>query len=115
VVIQKTAALVAETHKVDLAKPDRVIIVEVFQVRKMRYLQMIPRMQYNVTLLWMLYYPSVGQMSVVGSDWETLKRYNVAELYPSASASASALARAGVSVKVATKPESVAADEAGSA
>jgi tRNA(Ser,Leu) C12 N-acetylase TAN1 len=33
-VIQQTASLVGATHKVNLTKPDKVIIVEVFQVRE---------------------------------------------------------------------------------
>jgi hypothetical protein len=32
-VIKQTASLVADSHKVDLTKPDKVIIVDVFQVR----------------------------------------------------------------------------------
>lgn len=35
-VIKQTASLVADAHKVDLTKPDKVIIVDVFQVRSPR-------------------------------------------------------------------------------
>jgi len=41
-------------HKVNLTKPDKVILVEIYQ--------------------------SVCGMSVVDGDWETLKRFNLAEL-----------------------------------
>ncbi|TAQ87357.1 hypothetical protein B7494_g4318 [Chlorociboria aeruginascens] len=54
-VIKQVASLVGEEHKVDLANPDKVIIVEIYQ--------------------------TVCGMSVVGNDWETLKRFNLAGLY----------------------------------
>jgi tRNA(Ser,Leu) C12 N-acetylase TAN1 len=34
-VIQQTASLVGAAHKVNLTKPDKIIIVEVFQVREL--------------------------------------------------------------------------------
>ncbi|KAL3426209.1 THUMP domain-containing protein [Phlyctema vagabunda] len=59
VVIKQIAGLVSERHKVDLTKPDKVIIVEIYQ--------------------------TVCGISVVGSDWDALKRFNLAELYPTRS------------------------------
>ncbi|RDW67932.1 hypothetical protein BP6252_09328 [Coleophoma cylindrospora] len=56
-VIKQIAELVGPRHKVNLTKPDKVILVEIYQ--------------------------TVCGMSVVGSDWEALKRFNIAELYPS--------------------------------
>jgi len=54
-VITQIASLIGEKHKVDLTKPEKVIIVEIYQ--------------------------TVCGMSVVGSDWDGLKRFNLAELY----------------------------------
>ncbi|KAJ8120059.1 hypothetical protein ONZ43_g3136 [Nemania bipapillata] len=61
-VIDKVAKMISKRHKVDLTNPDKVIIIEVFQTY-------------------------VG-MSVVGKDWEAMKRYNIHELYAAASKSA---------------------------
>ncbi|EPE26992.1 hypothetical protein GLAREA_02906 [Glarea lozoyensis ATCC 20868] len=55
VVIEKIASSIGDMHKVNLTKPDKVIIVEIYQ--------------------------TVCGMSVVDGDWEDLKRYNLAELY----------------------------------
>ncbi|KAF4637941.1 hypothetical protein G7Y89_g155 [Cudoniella acicularis] len=57
VVIKSIASFIAGVHKVNLTKPDKVILVEIYQ--------------------------TVCGMSVVGSNWEKLKRYNIAELYES--------------------------------
>ncbi|KAG4412093.1 hypothetical protein IFR04_014768 [Cadophora malorum] len=54
-VIKSIADSISNVHKVQLTTPDKVILVEIFQ--------------------------SVCGMSVVGSDWEALKRFNLAELY----------------------------------
>ncbi|CAL3971838.1 unnamed protein product [Diplocarpon coronariae] len=54
-VIQAIASSISDAHKVNLTAPDKVIVVEVYQ--------------------------SVCGMSVLGSDWEKLKRFNLAELY----------------------------------
>jgi len=54
-VINQVAALIGEKHPVNLTKPDKVIIIEIFQ--------------------------TVCGMSVVENDWETLKRFNLAELF----------------------------------
>ncbi|KAH8595221.1 hypothetical protein B0O99DRAFT_162001 [Bisporella sp. PMI_857] len=54
-IIKQVASLVDDVHQVNLTKPDKVIIVEIYQ--------------------------TVCGMSVVGDDWEGLKRFNLAELY----------------------------------
>ncbi|KAI0799294.1 hypothetical protein GGR55DRAFT_669659 [Xylaria sp. FL0064] len=59
-VIDKVANMISKRHKVDLKNPDKVIIIEIFQ--------------------------TICGMSVVGQDWETLKRYNIHELYSAAAA-----------------------------
>ncbi|KAI0864688.1 hypothetical protein F4860DRAFT_463152 [Xylaria cubensis] len=61
-IIDKVAKMISKRHKVDLKNPDKVIIIEIFQ-----------------TFL---------GMSVVGEDWEAMKRYNIHELYSAASKSA---------------------------
>ena len=33
-VIKQTASMIADRHRVDLTKPDKVVIVEIYQVRK---------------------------------------------------------------------------------
>ncbi|KAG9243434.1 hypothetical protein BJ878DRAFT_543263 [Calycina marina] len=55
VVIKAVANMVDNAHGVNLTKPDKVILVEIYQ--------------------------TVCGMSVVGDDWEALKRYNISELY----------------------------------
>ncbi|KAI1751108.1 hypothetical protein F4782DRAFT_506895 [Xylaria castorea] len=61
-IIEKVANMISKRHRVDLKNPDKVIIIEIFQ-----------------TFL---------GMSVVGEDWEAMKRYNIHELYSAASKSA---------------------------
>ncbi|GAP89843.1 putative THUMP domain-containing protein [Rosellinia necatrix] len=61
-VINKVASMISNRHKVELKNPDKVIIIEIFQ-----------------TFL---------GMSVVGKDWEAMKRYNIHELYAAAAKSA---------------------------
>ncbi|KAI1117786.1 hypothetical protein F5Y14DRAFT_401897 [Nemania sp. NC0429] len=58
-VIEKVANMISKQHKVDLENPDKVIIIEIFQ--------------------------TFCGMSVVGRDWEAMKRYNIHELYAAAS------------------------------
>ncbi|TVY49196.1 tRNA acetyltransferase [Lachnellula occidentalis] len=53
-VIKQIASSIADVHKVNLTKPDKVILVEIYQ--------------------------TICGMSVVGDDWEALKRFNLAEL-----------------------------------
>ncbi|PVH89009.1 hypothetical protein DL98DRAFT_508842 [Cadophora sp. DSE1049] len=80
-VIKSIADSISNVHKVDLTTPDKVILVEIFQ--------------------------SVCGMSVVGSDWEALKRFNLAELYQKDKAS-----KATPAAKPEAKPRSVTKDEA---
>ncbi|KAK5625554.1 hypothetical protein RRF57_001270 [Xylaria bambusicola] len=61
-VIDKVANMISKRHKVDLKNPDKVIIIEIFQ--------------------------TFCGMSVVGEDWEAMKRYNIHELYSAALKSA---------------------------
>ncbi|KAF2972051.1 hypothetical protein GQX73_g1547 [Xylaria multiplex] len=61
-IIEKVANMISKRHKVELKNPDKVVIIEIFQ-----------------TFL---------GMSVVDEDWEAMKRYNIHELYISASKSA---------------------------
>ncbi|KAI0388709.1 hypothetical protein F5Y17DRAFT_470250 [Xylariaceae sp. FL0594] len=58
-VIDKVAKMISTRHKVDLKTPDKVIIIEIFQ--------------------------TFCGMSVVGRDWEAMKKYNIHELYSLAS------------------------------
>ncbi|TVY84765.1 tRNA acetyltransferase TAN1 [Lachnellula suecica] len=82
VVINQIASSIADVHKVNLTTPDKVILVEIYQ--------------------------TVCGMSVVGSDWEALKRFNIAEL--------SKPAPGAPKVKLeAAMPERVTSDEALSA
>ncbi|CAD6443025.1 42bfe0f3-2a1e-427a-abd4-501fd34ef7a8 [Sclerotinia trifoliorum] len=82
-VIKQVASLVNENHKVNLTKPDKVIIIEIYQ--------------------------TICGMSVVGDDWEKLKRYNLYELQsPSTSSKSGGL----VEAKPKPTPESVTTDEA---
>ena len=70
-VIQKVASVIDTRHKVDLSNPDKVILVEVYQL--------------------------VCGLSVVdGGQWEQLKRYNVNEMYKLASASRASNSRVAV-------------------
>ncbi|KAI1181014.1 hypothetical protein F4777DRAFT_527905 [Nemania sp. FL0916] len=57
-VIDKVANMISKQHKVELKTPDKVIIIEIFQ--------------------------TFCGMSVVGSDWEAMKKYNIHELYAAA-------------------------------
>ncbi|KAK0610491.1 hypothetical protein B0T17DRAFT_544722 [Bombardia bombarda] len=55
-IINEIAALINDDrHKVNLTKPDKVILIDIYQ--------------------------TVCSMTVVDSDWEELKRYNITELY----------------------------------
>ncbi|QSZ31987.1 hypothetical protein DSL72_001556 [Monilinia vaccinii-corymbosi] len=82
-VIKQVASLVNDNHKVNLTKPDKVIIIEIYQ--------------------------TICGMSVVGDDWEKLKRYNLYELQspPSTKPKSGGLADA----KPKATPESVNTDE----
>ncbi|KAI8627565.1 hypothetical protein F5Y19DRAFT_171524 [Xylariaceae sp. FL1651] len=54
-IIDKVAQMISKRHKVDLVNPDKVIVIEIFQM--------------------------FCGMSVVGKDWEAMKRYNIHELH----------------------------------
>lgn len=56
IVINKLANLVRSEHKVKLEGPDKVVLVEIFQM-------------------------FCGMSVVDGVEWESLKRYNMNELY----------------------------------
>ncbi|KAI5854088.1 hypothetical protein GGS23DRAFT_601630 [Durotheca rogersii] len=62
-VIEKVASLISPSHKVNLSSPDKVILIDIYQ--------------------------TFCGMSVVDSDWDVLKRYNLHEIYLSASKPAS--------------------------
>ncbi|KAI1478570.1 hypothetical protein F4774DRAFT_385371 [Daldinia eschscholtzii] len=57
-VIKKVASLIAPRHKVNLTSPDKVILIDIYQ--------------------------TFCGMSVVDGDWDSLKRYNLHEIYLSA-------------------------------
>ncbi|KAI1462986.1 uncharacterized protein F4812DRAFT_464199 [Daldinia caldariorum] len=57
-VIKKVASLIAPRHKVNLSSPDKVILIDIYQ--------------------------TFCGMSVVDGDWDSLKRYNLHEIYLSA-------------------------------
>ncbi|KAI0118112.1 hypothetical protein F4776DRAFT_266737 [Hypoxylon sp. NC0597] len=81
-VIKKVASLIAPRHKVNLSSPDKVILIDIYQ--------------------------TFCGMSVVDGDWETLKRYNLHEIYLAAAKAASeATAKPGEeNAESTTKPES---------
>ncbi|KFY73854.1 hypothetical protein V499_06085 [Pseudogymnoascus sp. VKM F-103] len=92
VVINTIANLIDKSHKVSLTNPDKVILVELYQ--------------------------NVCGISVVGSDWETLKRYNLNEIYlptpkpgPAAPVTEGVPAAALSAPDLATKDETHVADE----
>ncbi|KAH6677489.1 hypothetical protein B0J14DRAFT_344089 [Halenospora varia] len=82
VVIKSIASSIADIHKVNLTKPDKVILVEIYQ--------------------------TMCGMSVVGSDWESLKRYNLSELYQTQPAAGTQI-QPDVVQKSGTKEEAFAA------
>ncbi|KFY18515.1 hypothetical protein V493_08553 [Pseudogymnoascus sp. VKM F-4281 (FW-2241)] len=91
VVINTIANLIDKSHKVSLTNPDKVILVELYQ--------------------------NVCGISVVGSDWETLKRFNLNEIYlptPKPGPVASATEEPGAALSapdLATKDEKHVVDE----
>jgi hypothetical protein len=71
-------------HKVNLTKPDKVILVEIYQVRlsvpfSTSTAELAVRYTRESTSL-IVDLQTVCGMSIVGDDWEALKRFNVAEL-----------------------------------
>lgn len=67
-------------HKVDLTKPDKVIIVEIYQVRPFTFLPDV-----GMEILTSSEQTLCGMSVVGGSDWENLKKFNIAEIYQPAS------------------------------
>lgn len=66
-VITEIAGIVdPELHKVNLSTPDKVILIDIYQ--------------------------AVCSMSVVGGDWDNLKKYNLSEIYNQALKNSSTLA-----------------------
>lgn len=61
VLINKLASLVRPEHKVNLTSPDKVVLVEIYQML-------------------------CGMSVVDGGEWDSLKRYNMNELYRLAAA-----------------------------
>jgi tRNA acetyltransferase TAN1 len=84
-VIDKVAKMISTRHKVELKNPDKVIIIEIFQVR--RRSEPYPFLYHLLTLCSQTF----CGMSVVGHDWEAMKRYNIHELYSMASKGGSGL------------------------
>ncbi|KAF9891134.1 hypothetical protein FE257_005070 [Aspergillus nanangensis] len=78
-VIQTIAQIVGPEHPVDLKNYDLAILVEVAQVSALRFSTTIS-LYFTVLKLTVVLQNVIG-MSVVGSDYEKLKRYNIAELY----------------------------------
>jgi hypothetical protein len=104
------ASLISSRHKVDLTKAEKVIIVEIYQVRRLIYdnqvssfylenvsratdvhvgasmfcicliLPIMERQSFTDLFTDLRWQTTCG-MSVVGGDWENLKRYNLAEIY----------------------------------
>jgi tRNA acetyltransferase TAN1 len=81
-IIKTVADVVGPEHPVDLKNYDLVILVDVVQVRPWNALadQILIRVIRKWMLLTVMMQNVVG-MSVVGSDYDKLKRYNLAELY----------------------------------
>ncbi|KXX78542.1 tRNA acetyltransferase TAN1 [Madurella mycetomatis] len=80
VVINSIAALINDDrHRVNLTSPDKVILVDIYQVvagtrTPTEYPQLLTLLQ------------AVCGISVVDGDWESLKRFNLTELYSQAKA-----------------------------
>jgi hypothetical protein len=75
-------------HRVDLTQPDKTIIVEIYQVCLPQHssLSCLDRspMIYRIneySFAYIIFLQTVCGMSVVGGDWDKLKRFNLAELY----------------------------------
>ena len=92
VVIKQIASSIGDVHKVNLTKPDKVILVEIYQVCYYPQLSTFPKapksMSWHAVIRYTFVEPlanswtkTVCGMSVVPGDWEELKRYNLAELY----------------------------------
>ncbi|ORY67090.1 uncharacterized protein BCR38DRAFT_455955 [Pseudomassariella vexata] len=78
-VIKQVATLIGSRYKVNLSKPDKVILIEIFQ--------------------------TFCGMSVVPGDWDALKKYNIRELYEAASKQRESAIPAATEPKPASQPE----------
>jgi len=79
VVINTVAGLINdERHKVNLKAPDKVILIDIYQVSQTlsHYLTIIMLRVARLTGM-----QNVCGMSVVDGDWEALRKYNLTELY----------------------------------
>lgn len=123
------ASLIGSNHKVDLTKPEKVIIVEIYQVNTITSNDQLSvssgRLpsggiafswqfaQATCLFLSILTHFGVRQticgMSVVEADWENLKRYNLTEIYQQTS---KPLANLGAKTKAQAMPGRVSKDEA---
>lgn len=70
-IIKRVADLVGEPHTVDLKEYDQMIVVDVYRVGVESYLFVFAAHSRQ----------NILGMSIVGSDFEKLKRFNVAEIY----------------------------------
>lgn len=76
-VINTIAGLINDDrHKVNLTTPDKVILVEIYQVSNNPESEYVPL---SLTLV-----QTVCGISVVDGDWDELKRFNLTELYSQA-------------------------------
>lgn len=74
-IIKQVAGLIGPRHKVNLTSPDKVILIEIFQVCSSFACRFQRGSQQRQTF---------SGMSVVDGDWDSLKRYNIRELYETA-------------------------------
>ena len=77
--IKRVADLVGKPHTVDLKRYDRLILVDVYRVSTgaIQLVAVIQASRRNLTCV----VQNIMGMSIVGSDYEDLKRYNIAEIY----------------------------------
>lgn len=73
-IIKTVADLVGPEHPVDLKNYDLAILVDVVQVSSFGRLS-------HETKKMLISHQNVMSMSIVGSDYDQLKRFNLAELY----------------------------------
>ena len=123
------ASLIGSNHKVDLTKPEKVIIVEIYQVITLTSNDQISVSTMEIAIqrhrLFMAVHSSsylflsilthfgvrqtICGMSVVEADWENLKRYNLAEIYQQTS---KPLADINTKPEAQARPRRVSKDEA---
>lgn len=69
--------MISPRHKVNLSKPDKVILVEIFQVSRSSHPLKSGINARQIDILQLHF----GLSVVDGAEWENLKRYNVNALY----------------------------------